>query len=99
MTLAVTLTLAATISSLLSVHLLTILQAGGMALTAAVALGALVGPAQVAAGRVEIDLPAMDDAAHGKQEVREVTVRGDSNGQSVGVLKLRVELRKRALPE
>ena len=59
----------------------------------------VVGSKQVAAGRVEIDLPAMEDAAHGKQEVREVTVRGESNAQSVGVLKLRVELRKRALPE
>ena len=53
-TLAVTLTLAATISSLLSVHLLTILQAGGMALAAAVGLGALVGPAQVAARTIEM---------------------------------------------
>jgi MFS family permease len=52
--LAVTLTLAATISSLLSVHLLTILQAGGMALAAAVGLGALVGPAQVAARTIEM---------------------------------------------
>jgi hypothetical protein len=53
-TLAVTLILAATISSLLSVHLLTILQAGGMALAAAVGLGALVGPAQVAARTIEM---------------------------------------------
>jgi hypothetical protein len=53
-TLAVTLTLAAAISSLLSVHLLTILQAGGMALAAAVGLGALVGPAQVAARTIEL---------------------------------------------
>jgi hypothetical protein len=53
-TLAVTLTLAATISSLLSVHLLTILQAGGMALAVAVGLGALVGPAQVAARTIEM---------------------------------------------
>jgi MFS family permease len=53
-TLAVTLTLAATISSLLSVHLPTILQAGGMALAAAVGLGALVGPSQVAARTIEM---------------------------------------------
>jgi MFS family permease len=53
-TLAVTLTLAAAISSLLSVHLLTILQAGGMALAAAVGLGALVGPSQVAARTIEM---------------------------------------------
>ena len=52
--LAVTITLAAMISSLMSVHLLTILQAGGVALTAAVGLGALVGPSQVAARTVEM---------------------------------------------
>ena len=51
---AVTLTLAAMISSLMSVHLLTILQAGGVALAAAVGLGALVGPSQVAARAVEM---------------------------------------------
>jgi hypothetical protein len=59
----------------------------------------VVGAKQVAAGRVEIDLPALDEAGHGKQELREVTVRGESNKENVGVLKLRVELRKRALPE
>ena len=42
-----TLTLAAMISSLMSVRLLTILQAGGVALAVAVGLGALVGPSQV----------------------------------------------------
>ena len=52
--LAVALTLAATISSLLSVHLLTILRANGVTLAVAVALGALVGPAQVAARTVEM---------------------------------------------
>ncbi|TPI36614.1 MFS transporter [Mesorhizobium sp. B3-1-9] len=52
--LAATLTLAAVISSTVSVHLLTILQAGGMALAAAVGLGALVGPAQVSARAVEM---------------------------------------------
>jgi LmbE family N-acetylglucosaminyl deacetylase len=59
----------------------------------------VVAAKQVAAARVEIDLPALEEAAHGKQESREVTVRGESNGQSVGIVKLRVELRKRALPE
>lgn len=52
--LATTLTLAAVISSTLSVHLLTILQASGLALAAAVGLGALVGPAQVAARAIEM---------------------------------------------
>jgi len=52
--LAMTLTLAAVISSTLSVHLLNILQATGLTLGAAVALGALIGPSQVAARAVEM---------------------------------------------
>ncbi|TPN57297.1 MULTISPECIES: MFS transporter [unclassified Mesorhizobium] len=52
--LAATLTLAAVISSTLSVHFLTILQKSGKTLTAAVALGALVGPSQVAARTIEM---------------------------------------------
>jgi LmbE family N-acetylglucosaminyl deacetylase len=59
----------------------------------------VVGARQVAAGRIEIELPILDEAAHGKEELREVTVHVESNGQSVGVVKLRVEVRKRALPE
>jgi MFS family permease len=51
--LALTLTLAAALSATLSVHLLTILQAGGLAAAAAVGLGALVGPCQVAARMIE----------------------------------------------
>ena len=53
-TLAITLTLATALSSLLSVHLLTILQTSGFTLAAAVGLGALVGPSQVAARAVEM---------------------------------------------
>jgi len=54
---------------------------------------------QVAAARVEIALPALGDADPKKQEPREVTVRAESQGQSSGVVKLRVALRKRALPQ
>ena len=52
--LATTRTFASLISALLSVHLLNILQAGGMTLAAAVAFGALVGPSQVAARAIEM---------------------------------------------
>jgi MFS family permease len=52
--LAMTLTLAAVISATLSVHLLNILQATGLTLGAAVALGALIGPSQVAARAIEM---------------------------------------------
>ena len=47
------LTLASVIMTVISIHLLTILQAGGIALAAAVGLGALIGPSQVAARVVE----------------------------------------------
>lgn len=59
----------------------------------------VVGAKQIAAARVEIELPQLDDTAHGRQELREVTVRAESNGQSIGTAKIRVELRKRALPQ
>ena len=52
--LAFALTFAAVISSPMSVHLLTILQANGVTLAVAVGLGALVGPAQVAARTIEM---------------------------------------------
>jgi MFS family permease len=52
--LATTVTLASVISTTLSVHLLSILQAKGFSLAAAVGLGALVGPSQVAARAIEI---------------------------------------------
>ena len=50
---ALAITLSAMISTMLSVHLLTILQSRGLALGAAVALGALVGPCQVGARMIE----------------------------------------------
>ncbi|MGB9241946.1 MAG: hypothetical protein WCC03_01230 [Candidatus Acidiferrales bacterium] len=59
----------------------------------------LVAAKQVAAGRVEISLPALSDAKETKQDAQEVTVHGTSNGKSIGTVKLRIELRKRALPE
>ncbi|HEY8017381.1 MAG TPA: MFS transporter [Dongiaceae bacterium] len=52
--LAATITIASMISTLISVHLMTILQARDIALAAAVALGAIVGPAQVSARAIEM---------------------------------------------
>lgn len=52
--LATSITLASMISTVMSVHLLTILQAKGLTLAAAVGLGALVGPSQVAARTIEM---------------------------------------------
>jgi MFS family permease len=52
--LAVTITLASMISTAMSVHLLTVLQAKGLSLAEAVSLGTLVGPCQVAARTIEM---------------------------------------------
>jgi predicted MFS family arabinose efflux permease len=52
--LAIAITLSAMISTVVSVHLLTMLQAREIALAAAVALGALVGPTQVVARAIEM---------------------------------------------
>jgi LmbE family N-acetylglucosaminyl deacetylase len=54
---------------------------------------------QVGAARVEINLPPLAENAQRKQDAQEVTVRAETKGQSIGAVKLRVELRKRALPE
>jgi LmbE family N-acetylglucosaminyl deacetylase len=58
-----------------------------------------VSPKQTAAARVELNLPPMSDAAPKKDDLQEITVRAESNGKSIGTVKLRVELRKRALPQ
>ena len=54
--LATAVTTASFVSTVLSVHLLVILQGRGLALAAAVALGALVGPSQVGARAIELVL-------------------------------------------
>lgn len=51
--LALVVTIAAVIAAVISVHLIAILQAGGMTLAAAVGLGALIGPSQVGARMLE----------------------------------------------
>lgn len=54
---------------------------------------------QVAAPRIEVNLPAPAEKAPPKAEAQEITVHAEANGQSIGDVKLRVELRKRALPQ
>jgi hypothetical protein len=54
---------------------------------------------QVAAARIEILLPAVPENETKKPEPQEVTIRAGSNGQSIGEIKMRVALRKRALPQ
>ncbi len=52
--LALTLTTGGAIAAVISVHLIVVLQAGGLSLAAAVGLGALIGPAQVGARVIEM---------------------------------------------
>ena len=59
----------------------------------------IVAAKQTAAPRVEVNLPAPADKASKNVEPQEVTVRAEVNGQVIGEAKLRVELRKRALPQ
>jgi LmbE family N-acetylglucosaminyl deacetylase len=54
---------------------------------------------QVAATRIEILLPTVPENETKKPEPQEISVHADSNGQSIGEIKLHVELRKRALPQ
>jgi LmbE family N-acetylglucosaminyl deacetylase len=56
---------------------------------------------QVAAARIEVSLPALPpaDANAKKVDAQEVTVRGEAGGKPIGTVKLRVELRKKALPQ
>src|SRR5438477_6252044 len=54
---------------------------------------------QPAATRIEILLPAVAETETKKPEPQEISVHAESNGQSIGEIRLRVELRKRALPQ
>src|SRR5713226_7801725 len=54
---------------------------------------------QVAAARIEVNLPALAENRGKIPEQHEISVHADSNGRSIGEIKLRVELRKRALPQ
>jgi len=53
---------------------------------------------QTAAARIEVNLPPLAQDAT-KKDAQEITVRAEANGQAIGEVKLRVELRKRALPQ
>jgi len=54
---------------------------------------------QIAATRIEVKLPLAAEGAGTKAEPQEVDVHAQANGKAIGDVKLRVELRKRALPE
>jgi hypothetical protein len=54
---------------------------------------------QTSAARVDVSLPAPAEKGGKKPEPQEVTVRAEANGRVIGEVKLRVELRKRTLPQ
>ena len=59
----------------------------------------LVGAKQMGTVRLEVNLPALGDPAPKNPEPQEISVRAESNGQTIGNVKIRVALRKKALPE
>ena len=59
----------------------------------------IVAAKQVAAARIEVMLPAVPETETKKPEPQEISVHANSNGQSIGQITLRVELRKRTLPQ
>src|SRR5260370_19407057 len=54
---------------------------------------------QVAAARIEVLLPAVPENETKKPEPQEISVHANSNRQTIGEIKLHVEVRKRALPQ
>jgi LmbE family N-acetylglucosaminyl deacetylase len=54
---------------------------------------------QSAALRIEVLLPTVPERETKKPDAQEISVHADSNGQSIGEIKLRVEVRKHSLPQ
>jgi LmbE family N-acetylglucosaminyl deacetylase len=59
----------------------------------------VVGEKQTAGTRVEINLPALAAEKKSGEDGKEVTVKAEADGKVIGVVKMKVELRKKALPE
>lgn len=59
----------------------------------------VAGAKQTAGTRVEINLPGLADEKKAREDAKEVTVRAEAGGKNVGTVKMKVELRKKALPE
>jgi hypothetical protein len=58
-----------------------------------------VGANQTAGARMEITLGMLKDAPKGQLGAQAVTVKTESERKSVGEVVIKVELRKKALPE
>ncbi len=77
---------------------LSVTPPAGWTVQAGAETAVVVGPQQVVAARIEIALPAAPEGAV-KKELQEVTVNAGGGGKSIGVIELRVELRKKALAQ
>jgi LmbE family N-acetylglucosaminyl deacetylase len=58
-----------------------------------------VGANQTAGTRVEIALGVLSDKSKTRDDAKVVTIRAESGGKNIGEITLKVELRKKALPE
>jgi len=59
----------------------------------------IVAAKQTAATRIEVKLPVFSEAAGAKAQLQEVSVHAETNGHAIGDVKVRVEPRKKTLPE
>lgn len=59
----------------------------------------VVGAKQMGAARIEVNLPTLSEPPPKNSEAQEIKVHSVANGQTIGDVKIRVELRKKALPE
>jgi len=59
----------------------------------------VVGARQTAGTRVEINLPNLSDEKKNRENAKEVTVQAQADGKTIGTVRIKVELRKKALPE
>jgi LmbE family N-acetylglucosaminyl deacetylase len=58
-----------------------------------------VRPGEVDAATIEIAVPQLPASETKSKDINEITVTGESKGQNIGAIKLRVELRSHALPQ
>jgi uncharacterized membrane protein len=58
-----------------------------------------VRPGEVDAAAIEVALPQLPASETKSKEISEVSVTGETKGQNIGAIKLRVELRSHALPQ
>lgn len=58
-----------------------------------------VGPGEDSAATIEIAVPQVPANETKSKEISEVLIIGESSGQNIGTIKLRVQLRSRALPQ